>query len=60
MKVLPIYFILAIFTTMLVLYIIQPEPEILIKYPSPQQSMSDVYVDDDGVCYRYKRQEVKS
>ena len=58
MKVIPLYFILAVFSTMLVLYLVQPEPDVLIKYPSPQLTMSDVYVDNDGVCYRYKRQEV--
>jgi hypothetical protein len=45
--------------TMLVLYFVQRDPEVLIKYPSPQQPLSDVYVDDDGVCYRYKRQEIE-
>jgi hypothetical protein len=44
---------------MLVLYFVQRDPEVLIKYPSPQQPLSDVYVDDDGVCYRYKRQEIE-
>ena len=59
MKLLPIYFISSMFLTMLVLYLLYPEPEVMIKHPSPDQSVSDVYVDDNNVCYRYYRQEVK-
>jgi hypothetical protein len=58
MKIIPIYFILAMFLTMLILYLILPEPEILIKYPSLDEEVSDVYVDDNDVCYKYIRKEV--
>ncbi len=36
-----------------------PEPEVMIKHPYPEHEMSDVYVDDNDVCYRYHRNEIK-
>lgn len=59
MKLLPMYLITAMFITMLILYILYPEPEIMVKYPDPEKEMSDVYVDDNNICYRYKRNEIK-
>ena len=58
MRIIPIYFILAVFVTMFVLYLIYPEPVILIRYPLPDQEVSDVYVDDNNVYYKYHRKEV--
>jgi hypothetical protein len=58
MKVETIYFIVAMFATLFVLYISSPKPEIIVKYPDITQVKSDVYVDDVGVCYRYHRIEV--
>ena len=58
MKLLPVYLISAMFITMFILYVLYPEPEVMIKYPTPDQELSDVYVDDNNVCYRYKRKEI--
>lgn len=59
MKIIPIYLITSIFVTMFILYIIQPDPVVIIKYPSPLEEVSDVYIDDNDVCYRYYREEYK-
>lgn len=59
MQIIPIYLITSIFVTMLILYIIQPDPVVIIKYPSPHEEVSDVYIDDNNVCYRYYREEYK-
>lgn len=58
MKLIPIYFISAMFLTMFILYLLYPEPDIIVKHPSPENDISDVYVDDNGVCYRYHRKEI--
>lgn len=58
MKIIPLYFVLSMFLTMLVLYMIYPEPDIIIKHPSPELDVSDVYIDDNNVCYRYYRKEI--
>ena len=60
MQIIPLYLITSIFVTMLVLYIIQPEPVIIVKHPSPHDEVSDVYIDDSDVCYRYYREEYKN
>lgn len=58
MQLIPIYFISAMFITMLILYIMYPNPDVIVKHPSPEEEVSEVYVDDKGVCYRYHRREV--
>jgi len=58
MKLEPVYFLIAMFITILFLYIFGPEAEIVVKYPDISHEISDVYVDNRGVCYRYQRVEV--
>jgi hypothetical protein len=58
MKIIPSYFLITVFLTMLVLYLMYPEPQIVIKYPNPNDPVSDVYVDENDVCYRYYRNEI--
>jgi len=58
LKLHPMYFIIAMFITMLILYFIYPNPFIIVKYPTPEQELSDVYIDDNNICYRYKRKEI--
>jgi hypothetical protein len=57
MKLIPSYFIISMFITMLILYLICPEPEVIVKYPNPANEVSDIYIDDNGVCYRYHRKD---
>jgi hypothetical protein len=56
--IIPGYLLTSMFITMFILYILYPDPEIIVKYPNPNQELSDVYVDDNNVCYRYKRKEI--
>jgi hypothetical protein len=35
-----------------------PKPEIIIKYPKVEDEMSNMYVDDQGINYRYKTKEI--
>jgi hypothetical protein len=58
MKLESIYFITAMFVTIFILYVFAPQPEVMVKYPDISKKVSDVYVDDQGVCYRYHRVEV--
>jgi hypothetical protein len=59
LTVIPIYFIIALASSFLILYMIAPMPKIVVKHPDPSQVKSDLYMDDNGVCYRYKRVQVK-
>jgi hypothetical protein len=59
MEILPIYFIISVIVTMIILYILSPPPQIIIKEPNINQDTSDLFVDDNNVCYRYKTREIK-
>lgn len=59
MKIEPIYLLTAMFITVLILYVFGPEAEIVVKYPDLSKEVSDVYVDNRGVCYRYHRVELE-
>ncbi len=52
-------FIIAFAIGMLVVYTTVPKPDVIIKYPTPENAGKIVYKDDAGVCYRYKAEEVK-
>ena len=58
MKIEATYFLVAMFLTIFVLYVFSPKPEVIVKYPDIKEEISNVYVDDKGVCYRYHRVEV--
>ena len=49
------YLLFAMIITVFILYLTSPKPEIVVKYPDISKDVSDMYVDDRGVCYRYHR-----
>lgn len=57
-EIIPTYFFVTLLISLFVLYITAPEPKIVIKYPDVNKEKSDLYIDDNNVCYRYKREEV--
>ena len=50
----PFYFLMALCVGLLYTYVTTPPPEVVIKYPTPHNAGKITYVDDAGVCYRYK------
>jgi hypothetical protein len=59
MEIIIIVFLLSVVATFIVLYLICPKPKLIMKYPNTDEKLSDLYVDDNNVCYRYKTKEVK-
>lgn len=57
-KIIPFYFILSVFFGFLILYLLSPKPQIIVKKPNINSEISDLYIDDNNVCYKYKRQEI--
>jgi len=55
----PLYFFIALAIGMLIVYCTTPVPEIVYKYPTPQNAGRVVYQDDSENCYKYKAKEVK-
>lgn len=44
---------------MFYVYISSPKQRIVIKYPTPYNAERIYYQNDDGICYKYKAEEVK-
>lgn len=50
----PFILVISLCVGLLYTYLTVPSPEVVIKYPTPFNSEQIKYVDDAGVCYRYK------
>lgn len=59
MQIILMYFLLSIVVTFIILYLYSPKPQIILKYPNYKKPLSDLYIDDKDVCYRYKTKTVK-
>lgn len=59
MKIEPTYFLLSVFITTLFLYFTYPSPKLIIKEPNIKERVSDTFLDDNGVCYKYYRKNIK-
>jgi len=53
--IIPLYVFLGLFIGILISYILSPEPEIIIQHPTPENAGKILYLDDQGVCYRYQK-----
>lgn len=58
MEILINYFLISVLMTYVILYLTYPKPKIVLKYPSINDKISDLYVDDNNVCYRYHRKNI--
>ena len=56
----PIIFFVALGLGIFLVYIVNPKPKIVYKYPTPENAAKITYVDDEGVCYKYNHEEVSS
>lgn len=54
----PFYFFISFAIGILYVYLITPPPEIIIKYPVPDDSDNTIYKDYAGLCYKYNSKEV--
>ena len=57
-KITLFYFLLSLFIGIMVLYSIHPRPKVIIKYPTIMNVSKNIYKDDKGTCYNYKKEEV--
>lgn len=53
------YFFGAFFIGMFLVYVMAPTPEVILRYPTPQNAGKVVYQDSADVCYTYQSEEVK-
>ena len=50
----PFWFLMALCVGLLYTYILSPEPKVVVKYPTPLNAGKITYIDDAGVCYKYR------
>lgn len=58
MEIITFYFLCAMLVTFIILYLLYPTPRIIVKYPSIKNTVSDLYIDENDVCYRYHKKEI--
>ena len=57
-KIHPLYFLLAFAVGLLVCYLYNPSPTMIVKFPSPYNAGQVVYRDDSNTCYKYTADKV--
>jgi len=55
----PFYFLMALFFGLFMVYLTTPTPDIIIKYPTPQNAKETVFKDDASNCYKFNATEIK-
>ena len=57
-RIKPLYFFAAFAAGLLFCYIMAPTPRIVVKFPTPYNADSTVYVDKADTCYKYAAEQV--
>ena len=55
----PFYFFIALFIGMFFVYISTPTPDIIIKYPIPEEADKLIFKDYADTCYKYIAEEIQ-
>lgn len=53
------YFLLGLLIGILIYYIYFNEMKIIFKNPIPNEANPTIYIDDNGVCYKYKTIQIE-
>lgn len=59
MEFIPLYFFIALFIGFFIVYITSPSPKVILKNPNPDNIDNITYIDDNNVCYKYKKTKIK-
>lgn len=54
----PLYFLIALCVGLLYTYVTAPQPQVVIKYPTPFNASKVTYIDQNNVCYKYQIKKV--
>lgn len=55
----PFYFFVGLFIGFLIMYCLQSKPKVIIREPTLENAGKITYVDDNGVYYKYQKEEIK-
>tara|TARA_X000000368_G_C22568432_1_gene509597 strand:+ start:220 stop:468 length:249 start_codon:yes stop_codon:yes gene_type:complete len=56
-KIIPLYFLLALFIGLFFTYTLTPAPDVIIKYPTPEDK-NTIYQDDVENCFKFISEEI--
>jgi hypothetical protein len=54
----PFYFLIALCVGLFYTYLTTPQPQIVVKYPTPFNAGKVTYIDQNDVCYKYQIKKV--
>ena len=54
----PLWFFVSLFIGLFLVYIITPTPEVIVKYPTPENANESIFEDDSNNCYKFVTKEV--
>lgn len=54
----PLWFLISFCIGIFLVYCMTPSPEIIIKYPTPDNASSNIFEDDANNCYKFTTKEV--
>ena len=58
-KIEPLYFFISLFIGLFITYTFTPDPEVIIKFPTPENAGKIIYRDNSDNCFKFKSNEVK-
>lgn len=54
----PLYFFISFAVGLFIVYVFNPPPQVVVKFPSPYNSEKIIYKDKNDSCYKYKSENV--
>ena len=58
-KIDPLIFLISLFVGLFFCYVFAPVPDVIIKYPTPENTSTQVYKDDADNCFKFSSIEVE-
>lgn len=57
-KIHPLYFFIAFAVGLMLCYVTNPKPDVVVKFPSPYNAGQVIYKDKANQCYKYQADKV--
>lgn len=55
----PLWFFISLFVGLFIVYCTTPNPEVIIKYPTPENAHNSIFEDDSNNCYKFTTKEIE-
>lgn len=57
MKIELLYVLVGLIVGLMITYFTSGPPKVILKYPNPENTENTKYIDQNGVCYRYRAEK---